>query len=107
MALLAWFLGVVTPAGFADDYTVSVNSNFFDPPEIVILPGDNVIWDWVSGFHNTTSDDGLWASDTTFPPFDFEFTFTDPGDYFYYCSIHGGPGLNGMSGIIHVMDVCP
>jgi plastocyanin len=104
---LACILAVAAPVAYGDTYVVSVDSNFFDPQEITILTGDVINWDWVSGVHDTTSDDGLWQSDTTFPPFDFQYEFDTAGDYYYYCSVHGGPGFNGMAGIIHVMDPGP
>lgn len=112
MKVIAWMtlaagLLVASPAAFADDWIVSVNSNYFDPGEVFIAPGDRVIWDWVSGVHDTVSDDGLWQSDISAPPFDFDYTFSDPGDYYYYCSIHGGPGGEGMAGIVHVLDMGP
>jgi plastocyanin len=33
----------------------------------------------------------------------FSFTFDEPGTYPYYCDNHGGPGGEGMSGVIIVV----
>jgi plastocyanin len=46
-------------------------------------------------------DDGLF--DGNLPSgADFQFTFDKPGTYPYYCKPHGGPGGQGMSGVITV-----
>jgi hypothetical protein len=40
------------------------------------------------------------VQDTGCPPFEFQFTFNNAGDYDYYCSIHL---FLGMTGTVHVL----
>jgi plastocyanin len=88
----------------ADVVFVEVNSNFFDPIEITVAPGDTVCWFWSKGLHTTTSLDGLWDSDILGPGSMFEYTFTTVGDYYYYCSRH--LDCCGMAGVVHVVSPC-
>jgi predicted lipoprotein with Yx(FWY)xxD motif/plastocyanin len=94
-----------TPAsGASSGQTVKINvQNFaFDPKSPTIKAGTTVIWhnsDTVA--HTVTSDAGLF--DSPLPPgADFQFTFDKAGTYQYYCRPHGGPGEQGMSGVITV-----
>jgi plastocyanin len=69
---------------------------------LTVSPGTTVTWhnnDAVR--HTVTSDTGLF--DGNLPGgADFQFTFSQPGTYPYYCKPHGGPGGKGMSGVIIV-----
>jgi plastocyanin len=86
----------------ADTIVIEVRNNFFSPREVAIVTGDTVCWVWVEGFHTTTSVDGLWDSDVQGPGTMFEYTFTDPGDFGYICTIH--LECCNMVGIVHVVD---
>jgi plastocyanin len=88
----------------ADTWIVIVESNDFDPFDITIAPGDDVCWMWTTGFHTTTSVDGLWDSDVLPPGSMFDYTFTDPGDYYYICTLHFD--CCGMAGVVHVVPPC-
>jgi plastocyanin len=67
--------------------------------------GDTVKWNWVDGFHSTTSgscsggcrSDGKWDSGEG-SGMTFSFTFTQPGRYDYYCTVHGA----AMTGVVNV-----
>lgn len=56
-----------------------------------------VSWNWVSGFHSTTSGtcsgsctaDGLWDSQQNGPPNTYMRVFNQVGTYPYFCSVHG------------------
>jgi plastocyanin len=65
---------------------------------------DGVTWAWLGTMlpHSVTADDNSWDSGLQSSGFTYRRVFTVPGDYPYYCSIHGFPGGIGMSGIIHV-----
>ncbi|MGH9137356.1 MAG: cupredoxin domain-containing protein [Acidimicrobiales bacterium] len=57
--------------------------------------------------HSTTSVDGLWDSGVhRAEGFPFSFTFSQPGTYDYFCSIHGGENpnnpLTAMNGTVVV-----
>jgi plastocyanin len=53
--------------------------------------------------HTVTSDTNLFDSGSLSKGEEFFFTFTEPGEYPYYCAPHGGPGGAGMSGKIVVV----
>ena len=98
------------------DVTVGpVGSEFsFVPDTVNITVGDTVRWTWESDFHSVTSGasctaDGQFCSpdnmncdagilnDTGFV---YEFTFTQPGTYQYFCALHC---FAGMTGVVNVM----
>jgi plastocyanin len=53
--------------------------------------------------HTVTSDTGVFDSGMLAKGEEFFFTFTEVGEYPYYCAPHGGPGGVGMSGVIIVV----
>ena len=104
--LLAGCVWALPAAAVADTIVVEVKNFLFNPREVFILPGDVIDWQNTQGTHSTTSDDGiLWDSGVATAPWDFQVEFDEPGDYPYYCTVHGGPGGVGQAGIVHVMDV--
>jgi predicted lipoprotein with Yx(FWY)xxD motif/plastocyanin len=82
--------------------TINVQNFAFDPKDLTIPAGTTVIWhNSDSVTHTVTSDTGLF--DGNLPGgADFQFTFSQPGTYPYYCKPHGGAGGEGMSGVIIV-----
>ena len=93
----------------ADDgesVTVEVTDNAFSPDEVTIDAGDTVTWDWadsanphsVVGTNDNAAD--LESEILTGAGNTFEFTFTEPGEYEYQCSVHG----TAMTGVIVVED---
>jgi plastocyanin len=88
----------------AERFTVLVKSapDEFVPADITIQPGDVIAWTWFSGAHTVTSDDGLFDSGIHAKPWRFRVLFLEPGDYWYYCGLHGSPGGNGHAGVIRV-----
>lgn len=80
------------------------------PNDPTINIGDTVNWVLVNGFHDVTSMSGMtesFASTTTDAPgLVLSHTFTQLGDFEYYCSRHGfehDGHVGGMSGVIHVV----
>jgi len=69
---------------------VSIEAFAFMSDDLTIPAGTTVTWTNDEGAiaHTTTSDDGLWDSNTLEPGEQFSFTFEDPGTYTYFCSIH-------------------
>jgi plastocyanin len=53
--------------------------------------------------HTVTSDTGLFDSGRMRTGATFEFTFTEPGQYLYFCEPHGDVGGEGMAGVIIVI----
>ncbi len=116
-ATAVFFLANARWAG-ADLVTVHVyNFDFSVNPsgEPVVDPtinlGDTVHWVWDSGLHSTTSVAGLaesWDSGNFLAPSTFDHTFTNLGEFPYYCDIHGfdnGDGTAGgtMTGVVTVV----
>jgi plastocyanin len=101
---LAW-LGGQRPAL---EVMVNLDSYTVHPAEIDIARGTTVTWrnvDQLGEAHTVTADPGQLAkfdSDFLEPDESFSYTFTERGRYAYFCSIHGGPGLQGMSGLVVV-----
>lgn len=97
---------------FTDDtgrktVTVSVVDNDFVDPYITITPGTKVTWRHDGrNPHNIISliertfrvDVGDFAVGAT-----YSYTFDKPGDYPYYCSIHGTKKLSGQAGVVRVV----
>jgi plastocyanin len=81
----------------------SIHDSVFQPAELTIQVGTTVIWTQNSVLpHTVTADDGSFNSGTLQNGDTFEFTFTEPGRFPYFCSFHGAPGGLGMAGIIIV-----
>jgi plastocyanin len=102
-----------TPTPAARTAIVSVGQggmNFVDQSSgssiTTIQVGDTVRWNWVSGFHSTTSGtcsgsncqrDGKWDSGEGSGKA-FSFRFTQAGTYNYFCTVHGA----AMTGVVQV-----
>jgi PKD repeat protein len=79
-----------------------------------VVVGQTVQWNWMGGPHSSTSgacddgdpyyggascdEDGLWDSGSQSMPFQYPRTFTAPGTYNYYCTVHGA----AMTGVVVV-----
>ena len=78
-----------------------------------IAVGDTVRWTWASDFHSVTSGTSCTANGQFCSPanmncdagvlndtgFVYEFTFTQPGMYQYFCALHC---FAGMTGVVNV-----
>jgi len=95
------------PAGEATGVVVSVSTldNTFRPQAIEIHVGDAVEWENVgANDHNVLSVEGEgWGVkvEDFAPGAVYSHVFTEPGDYAYYCSIHGNESV-GMVGTVTV-----
>ena len=109
---LRWILTGVCLAGFAAPLggwaaTVGVTvgpsgAHTFSPASVNISVNDTVLWTWASSPHNVTSTNSAWAaSPTQGSGTTFANTFSTPGRYFYYCTIHG-TATSGMTGAVMV-----
>ena len=82
--------------------TINVKDFAFNPKDLTVSPSTTVLWhNDDNATHTVTSDTGLF--DGNLPSgADFQFTFSQPGAYPYFCKPHGGAGGEGMSGVIIV-----
>lgn len=104
LVLAAALASVALPAAAAN-VDVNVSDNVFNPPQVVIQAGDTVTWSNVQGTHNVVADDATFSSGEPSPaPWTFSYTFTTPGSFGYYDELNGGPGGQGMSGVVVVQD---
>jgi plastocyanin len=87
--------------------TVTVQSidNTFRPDRIEVAPGTEVVWvNRGRNEHDILSDAGFGVAAADFQPGDeYRHVFTEPGEYPYYCTIHGTATI-GMKGTIVVTD---
>lgn len=87
----------------AANASVTIEDFEFTPANLTVSAGTTVTWTHLGDVrHTVTADDGSFDSPTLSGGDTFEFTFTTPGTYAYYCRFHGGAGGSGMSGVIVV-----
>lgn len=112
MALVIGSCAVLASPAFAADQTVKMGSDggllVFEPATVTISQGDTVTWqNNKMAPHNVIFDpngvpggkataDKLSQAKLTFSPGEsYSSTFTEPGEYTYYCAPHRGAGMVG------------
>src|ERR1041384_287970 len=86
------------PAAFAASVNVDIEPFDFNPADVTINVNDQVVWTWVSDFHNPRSTTGLWDSGINDTGYVFTNTFTTPGTFPYSCTVHGFGGSVTVQG---------
>jgi plastocyanin len=90
-------ISVVT-VGSAGAATITTPGVKFNPDDVTIRPGQTVVWQISGATHNITFETiappGGNAGDTA-PGTNVARTFTQVGEYKYYCSIHKNQGMDG------------
>jgi plastocyanin len=82
---------------------ITMNDDTFNQTEVHIPAGQTVVWNNGNPkVHTVTADDGSFDSGDIPTGKQFSMEFDTPGSYPYYCNYHGGPGGDGMSGVIVV-----
>ena len=112
--LLAW-----PSLALAATHNVAVKSSAFITNNLVIQPGDTVVWTYAplepdctygctpEVLHTVTADNQSFSSGPPSGRFTYEQTFTDLGEILYHCEVHSAPGrdINGsMNGRITVQE---
>jgi plastocyanin len=81
-----------TATGGGGGNVVQVGNNFYTPQTMTIPVGSTVTWQWGANAtaHNVISigTPSFQSSPTQNGPFTYSVTFTAPGTYRYYCSVH-------------------
>jgi plastocyanin len=97
---------LVPGAALAADQTVQATSgNTFVQSDVSVNVGEKVTWTNTGGSHNVVFDDGMFTQPATpmMPsgwPAVVSRTFSQAGDYTYYCQLHRSVG---MTGVVHVV----
>jgi hypothetical protein len=79
--------------------------NQFFPRSLTVPPNTTVYWENRGLNHNVKFEDGLFEqpADPLATPWRVWRHFDVEGTYRYYCEAHGGPGGQGMSGVVTVV----
>ena len=78
----------------AGEMAVKIDNFTFSPTTITVHAGETVRWTNHDDLpHNVVSEDRSFKSKTLDTDENFSFTFSKPGAYTYYCSIH--PRMTG------------
>ena len=94
---LAAAAAMLLPAGIAraaDDMEVHIDNFTFQPPELTVKTGTTITWTNRDDIPHTVVSAGKFRSKTLDTDDKFSFTFTDAGDYKYFCSLH--PHMTGL-----------
>ena len=89
VAVLAGVTVVPITAAQAADATVRIENFTFAPQNLAVKIGTTVIWDNEDDIpHTVASSTKLFRSNALDTGDKFPFTFTTPGVYQYFCSLH-------------------
>lgn len=114
VALLAMLLAVPALVGAdrghdpPDEAAAVVRANAFEPSRVDVAPEGTVTWQVLENDHTIVADDGRFdfrgeQGGTLSAGSTRAFTVGRDDEVIrYYCSVHGGPGGQGMSGVIVV-----
>jgi amicyanin len=93
-AVLAAALFFSPMRALAADAEVKIDNFTFNPPRLVVKAGTTVTWDNDDDIPHTVVATGKAFRSKTLDTEDkFSFTFTTPGTYEYFCSLH--PHMTG------------
>lgn len=94
----------VATTAWAQETSVSIIDNDFDPSQIEISAGDTVTWtNSGTSPHTVTASDGSFGSGNLNPGETYNETFATAGTFAYYCEYHGTQEGEGMAGTITVV----
>ncbi|KJC62665.1 amicyanin [Bradyrhizobium sp. LTSPM299] len=80
-------------AAKADGVAVHIDNFVFEPAQLNVKVGTTVTWTNRDDIPHTVVCAGKFRSKTMDTDGSFSFTFTDPGEYKYFCSLH--PHMTG------------
>jgi amicyanin len=89
-AIMLMFGGIAA----AQEEKVSIDNFTFTPPELTVKVGDTVTWTNRDDIPHTVMSAGKFRSKALDTDNSFSFTFTEAGDYKYFCGLH--PHMTGM-----------
>ena len=80
-------------AAQAEDVQVAIDNFTFNPPQVQVKAGTKVTWTNRDDIPHTVTDLPAFKSKVLDSEQSFSFTFTTPGTYKYFCSLH--PHMTG------------
>src|ERR1700682_1232428 len=81
--------GAAAVHGLANVAAVRIDNFNFTPPDLIVAPGTTVTWTNADDSpHTVREKDGKFKSAALDTDDTFAQTFTTPGEYEYFCSIH-------------------
>ena len=93
LALLA-----AVPAAAVETPSIAIEKFAFAPKEITVAPGTTIAWtNRDETPHTVAAQDHHFVSKAMDTGDRFEYTFSDEGDFTYFCTLHPF-----MTGIVHV-----
>ena len=94
LAAALLFSSFFSAPALAADATVKIDNFTFNPPRLVVKAGTAVTWDNGDDIPHTVVASGKAFRSKTLDTDDkYSFTFTTPGTYEYFCSLH--PHMTG------------
>lgn len=79
----------------AHEHHINIEEFAFDPQMLEVTVGDTVVWhNHDLAPHTASSEDGVWDSEALTHDASFARTFSEPGQFGYFCAFH--PHMNGM-----------
>jgi amicyanin len=93
-AVLLTALFSFVSAAMAADAAVKIDNFTFDPPRLIVKAGTTVTWHNDDDIpHTVVASEKAFRSKTLDTEDKYAFTFTTPGTYEYFCSLH--PHMTG------------
>jgi len=87
-------IALLASPAFASDKSVTIDNFTFNPQRLTIKAGTTVIWTNQDDIpHTVASTSKAFKSKVLDTDDKFSFTFTTPGEYAYFCSLH--PHMTG------------
>jgi plastocyanin len=87
------------------EVTVDMVDFTYEPVEVTVPTGTTIVWVNTGDFdHSATADDRSWDTGEFGTGQRAGITFDISGTYQYFCTLHGSPGGNGMSGTVTVTE---
>ena len=96
LAGMAFAALAVTASAQIANLGVTIDNFTFSPNQIMVKSGETVTWTNKDDIpHTVTSTDNVFRSKALDTDDKFSFTFTTPGTYKYFCSLH--PRMTGTN----------
>lgn len=92
--MIATLMFAQMTAARCEDMKVTIDNFTFSPAQLTVKVGTTVTWKNQDDIPHTVVSAGKFKSKALDTDDSYSFTFTAPGDYTYFCSLH--PHMTGM-----------